>query len=52
MLGIIGLLARGATYGLIIGQADQSGIAVDNAAPLTASVHLVGISDPLDPILG
>ena len=48
----IGLLARGATYGLIIGQAEQAGLALNSSAPPTTNVSLVGISDALDTVLG
>jgi hypothetical protein len=46
----IELLARGATYGLIIGQGEQSGITV-NISAMPPSVSLVGISDGPDSIL-
>ena len=47
-LNNIGLLARGATYGLIIGIAEQAGIAT-NSADLTDEVSFVGISAIADP---
>jgi hypothetical protein len=40
----IELLARGATYGLIIGSAEQAGIAV-NSTDVPAGVSLIGVSD-------
>jgi V8-like Glu-specific endopeptidase len=40
----IGLLARGATYGLIIGIAEQAGVAINSSA-MSADVSLMGMSE-------
>jgi len=46
----IELLARGATYGLIIGSAEQAGIVVNNT-DTAAGVSLVGVSEIPTPTL-